>query len=387
MKKLLFSGLAFVIFSSSFTQVIKKSPQYTYQKPEVHDDGIITGDLTIAKIDTALIAALTSRILADSFRNVHSLLIQKDGQLVYENYFTGKDQKHGKRLGYIEHHRDQLHDCRSISKTIVAACIGIAIQKGIINSVNDPAGKYLPGINGREKQTITIQHLLTMTSGLSWKEIGDYGNFFNNETQMGLRFNPIRYILNRKLAVKPGSTWNYSAGNTQLLAEIIHQTSGLTVDEFAAKYLFSPLGINTYEWVTLSFKRIPAAASGLRLSSRDLLKFGSLFMNNGKFNSSQIIDSNWINESLQSHIDRRGISRLNIKDGGFGYAIWIYNDTVQRTKVEIVEAKGNGGQSIFLCRSLNLLVVTTGGNYNRPDNSTYKMLTEYIIPAVMFHKK
>jgi CubicO group peptidase (beta-lactamase class C family) len=374
--------LVCVTFIESCSRKPIRSTNYSYQNPLTVNDGIITGELTAVGIDTNTIITLTKLILADSIQNVHSLLILKDGKLVYENYFAGKDQKHGKKLGYIEHSMDQLHDCRSVSKSVTAACIGIAIQKGMISSVNDPINKYLTEIQDSAKGAITLKNLLTMTSGLEWNEIGSYGNFFNNETQMDIRFNPVKYILRKPIVSQPGLKWNYSAGNTQLLAEIIYRSSGLTVDKFAEQYLFHPLGIKNYEWVKLLFKKLPAAASGLRLSSRDLLKLGLLYLNDGKYGKNQVVDRRWVNESLKPFIHRPELLGLKIKEGGYGYMFWTYTDTVNGKQVKIVEAKGNGGQSILICKSLNLMAVTTGGNFNKADDNPYRMLTKYIIPSI-----
>lgn len=376
------SVLMTVTFTDCHSQTTGRSINYSYKKPQTYGDGIETNDLKNVGMDSIPIIQLTKLILANSIENVHSLLILKDGKLVYENYFAGKDQKHGKKLGYIEHSMDRLHDCRSISKSVTSACIGIAIQKGMISNVNDPINKYLTEIKDSIKSTITIKHLLTMTSGLEWNEIGSYGSFFNSETQMDMRFNPVKYVLKKTMVSKPGSIWNYSAGNTQLLAEIINRVSGLTVDKYAGKYLFQPLGINSYEWVNLSFKKVPAAASGLRLTSRDLLKFGLLYLNDGKYGNIQVIDSEWVNESLKPFIQRPEFTNLKIKEGGYGYMFWTYTDTIKGKQIEVVEAKGNGGQSIFICKPLNLIVVTTGGNFNKVDDNPYRMLTKFVIPSI-----
>ena len=119
-----------LIFMSNFTACCQ-CPPVSYQpagiQPVNLPDGIITGTLQNAKMDSNTIATLTHLIITDTFHNIHSLLIMKDDRLVYENYFPGKDQKHGKKLGCIGHYTSQLHDCRSISKAVVSACIGIAI--------------------------------------------------------------------------------------------------------------------------------------------------------------------------------------------------------------------------------------------------------------------
>lgn len=194
-------------------QTPKHAANYYYRAPQAYNDNIIVDDLFNVGIDSFEIVRLTKLLLNDSISNVHSLLIMKDNKLVYETYFAGKDQKHGKRLGYINHSINQLHDCRSISKSVVSACIGIALKNKIIGNVDDPIKTYFPEIKDSLKGAITIRHLLTMTSGLEWKEIGSYGNFFNSETQMDLRFNPIGYILKQEIHFKPGTQWNYSGGN------------------------------------------------------------------------------------------------------------------------------------------------------------------------------
>lgn len=363
-------------------QTPKRSPNYYYNEPDVYNDSIVVDNLSHVGMDSTEIVQLTKAILNDSFYNIHSLLIMKDNKLVYENYFAGKDQKHGKKLGYLNHSINQLHDCRSISKSVVSACIGIALKNKIIENIDDPIKKYFPEIKDSLKGTITIRNLLTMTSGLQWNEIGSYGNFFNSETQMDLRFDPIKYILKKNMLSKPGTQWNYSGGNTQLLAEIIHRKSGLQIDEFAEKFLFLPLGIHQYEWINLTLKKIPAAASGLRLTSRDLLKVGLLYINNGNWNGTQILDTSWVLQSFQSFIGRPELKDYKIKKGGYGYQFRTYSDSLNAQPIDIIEAKGNGGQSIFFCNSLNLLVITTGGNYNEADNNPYLMLTKYILPSI-----
>jgi CubicO group peptidase (beta-lactamase class C family) len=362
------------------------SANYVYTQPVQLNDGIKTGNLFNAKMDSSKIVKLTKLILTDTFPNIHSLLIVKDNKLVYENYFAGKDQVSGKKLGYIEHGINDLHDCRSISKSIVSACIGIALQKGLIKSVDEPVFNYFPEykkFNDSVKDRITIRHLLTMTSGLKWNENISYANLGNSELRMDLSFNPIKYILKRKMVSAPGATWNYNGGGTQLLAEIIKKVSGLSIDNFAEKYLFGPLRINTYKWTHLVIKNEPAAASGLRLRSRDLLKFGLLYMNNGKWNDTLIISSDWVQQSLSALVNRPS-SKPNIAENGYGYQFWTYTAVINGKSIQIAEAKGNGGQSIFFCRSLNLLVVTTAGNYNQWDiaNNTYAALVDYIIPAI-----
>lgn len=364
-------------------QKTSKQPTYNYTKPIQFSDSIKTDDLASVGINTKTIAELIKLILVDSFPNIHSLLIAKDGKLVYEKYFSGNDEISGKKLGKVEHTIDDLHDCRSISKSVTSACIGIAIKQGLIKSIDDPIFLYLKEhekLFDNKKKKITISNLLTMTSGLEWDESISYRDFRNSELRMDLSANPIKFILGQKIVADTGTTWNYNGGNTQLLAEILKNVSGTTIDKFAEKNLFLPLGIKNYQWLPLT-KNMPAAASGLRLRSRDFLKFGLLFMDKGKWGDVEILPKDWAEISLSTIVKRpNGTS----KNDGYGYQFWTYTETINNKDIAIQEARGNGGQRIFFVKSLNLLVVITAGNYNQWDiiNNSHKALVAYIIPSL-----
>lgn len=360
-----------------------RSTDYSYTRPVQLSDSIKVDYLYNTGMDTIQIVNLTKLILSDTIPNIHSLLIFKDDNLVYENYFEGNDEVIGKKSGYIEHTIDDLHDSRSISKSVVSASIGIAVKKGLIKNIDMPIFAFFKQYQKKfdeQKKKITIRHLLTMTSGLKWNEDVSYRDPRNTELRMGMSSNPIDFILGRAMVSEPGSIWNYNGGNTQLLAEIIRTASGLPLDKFAEQELFNPLGINKYEWLPLT-KYMPAAASGLRLRSRDLLKFGMMYMNDGKWQDKEILNSDWAEESLNSTITRPSAKD---KNPGYGFQFWTSKETINGKEIEIQEAKGNGGQRIFFCKSLNLLVVITAGNYNNWDiiNDSKAILLNYIIPTI-----
>lgn len=388
-KKISWSFFVFAIwlFSCSTSHLNSQShtddTNYSYSPPKNLDDGISVDKLNKVNIDSNKIIELAKLILKDTFPNIHSLLILKDNKLVYEKYFSGSDEISGKKIGVIQHSIDVLHDCRSISKSVTSASIGIAIKQGLLKSIDEPIFQYFKSYEkyfDEEKKKITIRNLLTMTSGLKWNEDISYRDFRNSELQMDMSSNPIQYILSRPMVSKPGVTWNYNGGGTQLLAQIIETVSGLSLDKFAEKNLFIPLGIKKYEWRTL-IKNMPAAASGLRLRSRDFLKFGMLYMNNGKYGKTSILNEEWALESLSPLVQR---TTGKMKNSGYGYQFWTYSEIVNNNIMDIVEARGNGGQRIFFCKSINLLVVITAGNYNKWDiaNDSHSALVNYIIPAI-----
>ena len=384
MKKIIF--LIVTIITISCSKKIVNPKDYTYYEPQKLNDGLSVKNISLYNIDKSKLEALNKSLINQELYNVHSVLVFKDNALFYEKYLCGKDQKHGKNLGIIKHDAFTLHDARSISKSVVSACIGVAIKKGLIHDVNDAISNYFPEIcNNDKKLKITIKDLLTMTSGLCWKEIGSYNNLLNDETKMDLSLNPIKFVLNKSAVYEPGTTWNYSGGNTQVLAEIIERISGQNIEQFANENIFLPLQITNLEWTRLSIKKDPAAASGLRLSSRSLLKFGILYNDSGKFNGNQIIESNWVTSSMSSSITRPSLTNLNLQDGSYGFQFWTYNYFVNNRNLRIIEAKGNGGQSIFICQELDLVVVITAGNYGeiKYNDIPHKILSDYILPSLL----
>ena len=309
------------------------------------------------------IAALLDSIEHGEYPNRHSLLIYKNDSLLVEKYFPGEDEIWGETIGMIQHTDTVLHDMRSVSKSVVSACIGIAIDMGMIESADQSIFDFFGEYNQFKKdgrENLTIEHFLTMTSGLEWNEDLPYSNPENSEIQMDESNDRIGFVLSRKIVSTPGSEWNYNGGTTEVLAEIIKKVSGQNVHEFAKKYLFGPIGITRSEWTNSTGSDSPAAASGLRLTSRDMLKFGILYQKQGMFNEKQIIPESWVESSLTSHIDRPS-------GGGYGYQFWILNFNDAHGGHTIPTAIGNGDQRIFLDSENDMIVVTTAGNYNQWD--------------------
>ena len=352
-----------LILLTGCSQTYIRDTNYNYTKPKELGDGIKTDDIKNVNIDCNKIIELTKLILKDTFPNIHSLLIARDNKLVYENYFSGKDEYWGLSLDYAKHDTNILHDIRSISKSVVSACIDIAIQQQRIKSIDDPIFAYLPDyikFKTPRNEKITIRNLLTMSSGIKWDENIPHETFANNETQMERSINPVEYVLSQPMDTLPGIVWNYNSGGVQVLAEIIKSVSGDNIDIFAKKFLFEPLGIKDNKWIK-SQNNFPAAASGLRLTSRSLLKFGLLYLNNGRWYDKQILTESWVNETLKTQILRENDSETK----GYSYLFWTQTDTVNNKAFKLLAAKGLGGQRIFINKELNLIVVITAGNYKR----------------------
>jgi len=326
---------------------------------------------------------MENSILRGEYPNIHSVLISKDEDLIYEHYFPGKDELWGNNLGVIDHHRDSLHDVRSVSKSIVSACIGIAIDQGRIKDVHQSIFDFFPEYaeyNTGKKSKLTIHHFLTMTTGFEWNEDVPYDDPLNSEIQMTGSSDPIKYVFSQPLVNEPGISWKYNGGTTQVLAELIERTSGDQIDEFARKYLFRPLGIDKFYWTKFPELDKPAAASGLRLTSEDLMKFGRLYLNMGVWGGETVISENWIKKSTKAHI------RFGRNDVGYGYQFWILKGETIHENLDypIVAAFGNGDQRIYIDYQKNMIVVTTAGNYNKwtIKKDSEALLTNFVYPAL-----
>ena len=371
--KTLFIYLSILFFFSNC------APQENNQRPE-NDEGITVASMADAGIDSTVINKIDTAITNGTYPNIHSLLIARNNKLVYEHYWPGKDESWGQDLGIRVQAKDSLHDIRSISKSVVSACVGIAIQQGKIKSTDQRVFDFFPEYKKLDTgliSSLTIKHLLTMSSGLVWNEEVPYDNPENSEIRMIRSPNPIEYVLSQPMEFPPGISWKYNGGTTQLLAAIIEKTTGKKIDDFAKEYLFQPLGITRSEWIKYPGTDLPAAASALRLRSRDLLKFGLLYNQNGVWQGKEIIDPKWIEESFQSHVQRPG-------GGSYGYQFWLWQDTIKNKPVPMVACIGNGDQRIFIDKTNDLVVVTNAGNYNKWDieNDAYALLLGYVYPAL-----
>jgi CubicO group peptidase (beta-lactamase class C family) len=328
-----------------------------------------------------LFEQMNQAILKGEYSNIHSVLVMHKNKLIYEKYYAAKDEALGDDLGIVKHSAETLHDLRSVTKSVVSMCIGIAIQQGKIQNEDAKVMKFFPSYKDLDtgfRSQLTIKHLLTMSSGIEWNENLPYTDPLNSEIAMSASADPIRFILSRPIAGQPGKTWSYNGGNTQLLGAIVTATSGMPLDQFVTKYLFNPLGIKKFYWYTIgNNSKVPAAASGLRLRSPDILKIGLLLMNNGVVNGKQLLNRAWVEKSLTSHIKRD-------TDGGYGYQFWIFKAPGDNDQRPLPTAVGNGDQRVFIDRQKQLVVVVTAGNYNKWDlkKASYELLTDFIYPAI-----
>lgn len=387
--RILFSFLVIVSFIIAGC-LDNSTGQYVHQPPVKHDDGTTVGTLDEVNIDSALIAKAILKILSDRDNEVHSLLVARNGKLVVEEYFPGHRYKwdapshHGE---FVDWNYSTLHTTASASKSIVSACIGIAIDKGFIRSVHQSIFDYLPGYEHLAtggKERITIENVLTMTTGLEWREWSAPYSSVDNPA-VGIWFSdkdPITFILEMPLIHEPGTHFTYSTGNMALLGEILRNASGKPLDEFSQEYLFEPLGIDSAMW-PLVFPNGVHFGNNLETTPRSMLKFGMLYLNDGSWNNKRVVSQEWVLKSSRPFGNNRNINVPGEASGKVGYAYtwWTKDYSSHGMKIHTYTASGFGGQHIMVLPEVNTVVVFTGGNYltRRPP---YKLLRKYIIPAI-----
>ena len=207
--------------------------------------------------------------------NIRSVLVSLNDTLIAERYFAPFPP-------------DSLEHGRSVTKSVMATLIGIAIDKGIIKGVDESIVKYI-GETAKGKEKITIKHLLTMTSGIKWREV--LGNMEIDEWIQSP--SPLQYVLDKPISYPPGTRWEYSTGIIHLLSVILTNASGMSTLDFAKKHLFSPLGINSAKWQLLN-DGYYHGGSRLQLKPRDMLKIGQLYENKGLYKGKRILSETYV---------------------------------------------------------------------------------------------
>jgi CubicO group peptidase (beta-lactamase class C family) len=325
--------------------------------PVARDDGWPVVSVNDDKlVDRGALCRMADRLVASSV-NVHAVLVARGGKLVFERYFKGSDEINGRRVESVAFDADTLHNIKSATKGIASLALGIAIDRGLIRSVNEPIFSFFPELSdlrSPEKERIQLVHALTMTMGLKWVEAIPSNEDDNDEVRMHMASDPCRYVLGLPATTPPGQEYFYNTGALTLVSAIVRKATGRTLDEFARETLFQPLGITSVEWVRV--KGDSDAGGGLRLRPRDMAKIGQLVLAGGRWNDSQIVSKAWIETSTAPKIEATG--------GQFyGYLWFLGRSLPNGREVHWAGALGRGGQSIRIVPELDLVVVVTAGYY------------------------
>jgi len=292
------------------------------------------------------------------------------------NYIDSFIVSHCKEIqseAYFRGYEDAtLHDLQSATKTFTAVLIGIAIDQGLIEGVEQPLVELLPDyahLLMDDKAAITLEHVLTMTTGLHWVDFG-IGNSFD---RIAVAEDSVEFILGEPLDAAPGEVFFYNTGSSHLLSAIIHHNTAATTAEYAEQHLFGPLGIGEYTWPAL-LDGVNQGGWGMHMRPVDFLKLGLLLLDGGVWDGQQVVDESFVDAATAHQVDTS-------YGGGYGYQMWIEPQLFDVD--DIAGARGWGGQDCLVMDDLDVVVVFTGDiayPYEMAEHVPH-LVNEYVIPA------
>ncbi|HJM08728.1 MAG TPA: serine hydrolase [Gammaproteobacteria bacterium] len=292
----------------------------------------------------------------------HALLIYQDDALILEKYFDGYDTQ-------------SISDTQSMHKTVLAMLVGIAIDDGIIGSVDEPASNYLTEWKNDSRNIITIKNLLQQSSGLDYPEFSF--NPLSDFNQLMLGEDVTSITLEQKAYRKPNEVFEYNGVNPQNLGLLLQRASGKRYADLLSEKLWQYIAENDATVILDSERnRMPRTYCCLNATARDWLRIGILILNEGKMGQKQLIPKSWVNDMTAS-------SQAN---PNYGYLTWLGNEH-QKNRVynpkssatghhsepyddrDIIYLDGFGGQRVYVIPSKGLVIVRTGATQMEWDDS------------------
>ena len=338
------------LFSTSLFAQRKPIPEFPAISPEeagFNRDSINAIDDTISNFQQ---------------RDYRALMVIKDNKIVLEYY-------------YNSFWRNHIHDIRSAGKSITALLLGVAIEEGFVQNLNQdvysffPKDKY-PSINEDYKK-VKLIHLLNMVSGLdadsdNSKTPGNAGKWIAKDEWTN-------YLLSIPLSNKPGEKWVYADINAVLLGAIIEEKSGMSLKDFAKQKVFDPLGIKEFYWYTNASNQT-GAAGNLYISALDFAKLGVLVANKGKWGNTQLADYDYMNRLLKEN--STAIGDYNPLADGYGMLWYKSKRKFGTREVNYLWASGNGGNHLVVVPEENMVIAMTSGAYGNwfPHTRAYFIL-------------
>jgi len=294
---------------------------------------------------------------------VNSVVVVRHGYIVLEEY------------PQLYYDQDTAYDIRSVTKSFASALIGIAIEEGYIDGIEQKMVDLFPertikNLDSR-KESITLEHILTMKAGLEWDEWRyEYTDSRNDYIKALYSADPVQYVLDVPMMEDPGVRWNYNGGTSDLLSALITEATGYDTLSFAQEFLFGPLGISDVTWLQDERHGIYYAGYGLHLTARDMAKFGYLYLHNGTWDGKQVVPADFVAEATKTQ-------SFFSESRGYGYqSWWTY------PQGGVYRAAGIYGQRIYVVPDLDLVVVFTASmTEGDPEFWMREMVFDYIMAA------
>jgi CubicO group peptidase (beta-lactamase class C family) len=287
----------------------------------------------------------SARAAAAALPRLHGLVVSHRGEIALEYYARG-------------HSATRLQNIKSASKSLIAALVGIAIERQLIPGLDTPIVRWFPELRkdaDTRKQAITIEDLLTMRSGLASTSGGNYGPWVNSG-------NWVRYVLNRPMVSDPGTSMEYSTGTSHLLSAILTKATGKSTHQFAVETLAKPIGVTLPRWLR-DPQGIYFGGNEMQMTPRQMIAVGELYKNRGRAGDRQVVPAEWVEESCTPRTRSRWDS-----DREYGYGWWSQGFADHRACF----AWGFGGQYIFVFRELDLVVAIASSSTVSDERRGYR---------------
>ena len=319
----------------------------------------------------------------ETFPAVNGVLVVRNGYVVFENYYQGSD-------------RNDYHHVFSVTKSVISALVGIALKEDRIESLDQRLSEFFPehfgpGTDPRKRQ-ITLENLLTMTNGFRLNSLYNE-KFFE---QILPSDDVVEAAIGQPMAKEPGEEFNYNDGDAHLLSAVLTKTTGQSALAYAHENHFGPLGIDSdpeasIQAVPANLQRFEQAgfvwaddgqpnsvgAFGLKLTARDMAKFGYLYLKDGRWEQKQIVPRGYVRSSTREQL-QTGYGAVG-GPAGYGYLWWTRGVECYRA----FYASGSGGQFIYVIPELDLVVVIVSEAPGREESESPDVLLDYdVVPAV-----
>lgn len=306
-------------------------------------------------MDSVLLAEMLETIQRDRSK-IDSVLVIRSGKLVLDAY------NHPFSEG-------QKHNLFSITKSVLSALIGIAIEQGYIENLNQTVLEFFPdrSINNldQRKEAMTLEDLITMTSGIKCRDSYVYNGIGLRE--MRDTDDWLQHVLDLPMEAPPGAQFEYCNGASLLLSAVLQEAAGMKTADFARQNLFLSLGIDDFDW-NESPEGVTTGWSGLHLQPVDIARFGQLFLNEGIWGGEQVIMPDWVKISTQQHV-------AGTLQDGYGYYWWIVSP-------EMYMGLGYGGQFLIVLPEEQIVVVFTSSLSEQDFYLPQRLMEKFILPAI-----
>ncbi len=347
-------------------------------------------------IDPAAIDALVNDIEAGTYGLIDHFTLIRHGRLVADYHFeqdyesiaadydtTNHQYNYDHPAWHPYYQNTDLHSLQSVTKSVTSVALGIAIDKGLIAGVETPAlsffDEYMPDMSDPRRGEMKLEDLLTMRSGIEWREDTPYTDPQNSCILMEASEEWVPFVLGYPMDADPGTVWEYNSGASVLLGKIVQVATGQRVDAWTQEQLFGPLGIEDFYWKITPSGEVDTEC-GLFLSAQDLARVGYLFLRGGMWGEERIVSEEWVRSSTSPIVaDIRPDNGRD--DSGYGYQWWVPDHDGVRTQV--FAGNGYGGQFLLVAPDYDIVAVFNGWNiHGGASPSTWRALQERIIPAI-----